>query len=400
MNLKPSAVNTQSLIYKKSEFASLKNLYLAIVVLLLINFFSAYATYETPTTQETNLFGQLFGEFEKDDVAKKDVTDVIQTFGKPLIISFPCNANDTNNFVGAVITTRLAKFDETTVHEDKVVGGTYTWDCLVTSEVGKVTLQCNNELRLNPNVLLNGTGVDPAVHQVENEVVLYHEFLHGQLMIDAIKSPGTWRHEICNKTPKEEIDYSYADPDHKIINTLQSKFASELMEQQGGEVITKYMLPNETQNGSFSTTIFKISDYPQFRNGGEVTLRAVNIDETKFGASDNVVFLNGTLVNKTESGIAWFYISNIKETPRYNSDPLWEKRIAGLWANGHVTDSYFHDMIQNMTGQQTPASGEKSSTNEIPHWLKNTANWWFEGRIDDVTFLNLIQYLFSNKIIS
>ena len=370
---------------------------------MLANFASAYA-YEAPTKQEQSFFVQLLDQFEKIDVPKKDVTDVVQTFGKPLIISFPCNANDTNNFVVAVITTRQAKFDDTTVHEDQVIGGTYTWDCLVTTEAGKITLQCNNELRLNPNVLLNGTGVDPAVHQVENDIVLYHEFLHGQLMIDAIKSPGAWRNEICNRTPEETIDYSYADPDHKIINPLQSKLASELMEQQGGEVITKYMLPNETRNGNFDTTVFKISDYPQFRTGGQVTLRAVNIDDTKFGTSDNVVFLNGTLVNKTEPGIAWFYISgtsaksNVTAPQQYGFSPLWAKRIAGLWANGHGTDSDFYNMIQNMTGQT--ANGEKFDVNPIPYWLKSDANWWFEGKIDDATFLNLIQYLISNKIIS
>ena len=140
------------------------------------NFVSAYATYEPPTPQEQSLFSQLLDEFEKADVFKKDVTDVIETFTKPLIISFPCNATDANNFVVAVITTRLAKFDDTTVHEDQIIGGTYTWNCLATTEADKVTLQCNNELRLNSGILLNGTGVNPIVHQVENEVVFIMNF--------------------------------------------------------------------------------------------------------------------------------------------------------------------------------------------------------------------------------
>ncbi len=368
---------------------------LGIIVLLFTNFVSAYATYNPPTEQEKNLFSQLLDNFEKVDVTKKDVSDVIQTFGKPLVISFPCNANDTNNFVVAVITTRLAKFDETNVHEDQVIGGTYTWNCLITTEAGKVTLQCNNELRLNSSILLNGTGVNPAVHQIENDVVLYHEFLHGQLMIDVIKSPGAWREEVCNKTPQDTIDYSYADSDHKIINPLQSQFASELMEKEGGELITKYILPNETRSGDFATTVFKISSYPQFRNGGEITLRAVNIDHTEFGSTNNIIFLNGTLVNKTEPGVAWFYVSSnqTNQGPKYGSNPLWEKRIAGLWANGQADDSDFYNMIQNMTGQQVTG-------NNIPYWIKNTANWWFQGKIDDATFLNLIKYLVANRIIS
>ncbi len=376
----------------------MRNLCLAIVALLFTNFVSAYATYEPPTQQERNLFTQLFSQFEKTDVAKKDVTDVIQTFAKPLIISFPCNSNDTNNFIIAVITTRLAKFDDTAVHEDQVIGGTYTWNCLVTTEAGKVTLQCNNELRLNSNLLLNGTGVSPQVHQVENDVVLYHEFLHGQLMIDAIKSSDKWRHEICNQTPQETIDYSYADPDHKIINPLQTQFASELMKEQGGELITKNIMPNQTQNGMFAIKAFHISDYPQFRNGGQVTLRAVNIDGTKFGSYNGTVFLEGNLINQTQPGIAWLYVidnQTNQTTQAFNS--ALAKRIAGLWVNDQASDTDFYNAIQPLTLQQTIANNENSTV--IPYWVRNTASWWFEGKIDDTTFESFIQYLVSNKII-
>jgi hypothetical protein len=389
---------------QKSEFTSLKNPCLVIIVLFLTSFVSVYATYEPPTTQEQTLFNQLLAQLEKTTVPKKDVTDVIQTFQRPLIISFSCNANDTNNFVVSVITTRLAKFDENNSHQDVVTGGTYTWNCLVTTEAGTVTLQCNNELRLNPEILSNETDVNPTVHQVENQVVLYHELLHGQLMIDAIKSTGTWRHEICNKTPQQTVDYSYADPDHKIINPLQTQFASELMEAQGGEVITKNVMPNDTQNGRFAIKVFNINDYPQLATRGEVTLRAVNINDTKFGSFNNTVLLEGTLINKTESGIAWLYLfdnQTSKEPPRNYTNTVWVKRVAGLWANGKASDANFYNAIQYLTRQNTITSNnEESSGNVIPYWLKNIANWWFEGKIDDATFLNSIQYLMSNKIIS
>lgn len=382
----------------------MKNLYIAIIILIFTTFVSAHATYEPPTTQEKNLFNQLLAQLENTTVPKKDITDVIQTFERPLIISFPCNSNDTNNFVVSVITTKLAKFDENNSHKDVVTGGTYTWNCLVTTEADKVTLQCNNELRLNPEILLNGTGVNPTVHQIENQVILYHELLHGQLMIDAIKSPGTWRHEICNKIPKQTVDYSYVDPDHKIINPLQTQFASELMKMQGGEVIAKNIMPNDTQNGSFAIRVFNINDYPQFVNGGEATLMAVNIGDTKFGSFNNTVFLEGSLINKTKSGIAWLYLfdnQTSKESKPDYAGIVWAKRVAGLWANGKASDSDFYNMIQYLIRQNIIASNNKESgASAIPYWLKNNANWWFEGKIDDATFLNSIQYLISNKIIS
>lgn len=374
----------------------MKKTFLVICALLVSSFAPVFGTYDPPTDQEQQLFGQLLAQFEKVDVPKLDVSDVIQTFTRPLIINFSCRPNDTNNFVVAVITSRLARFDSASVHEDQVVGGTYTWNCLVTTEAGKVTMQCDNELRLNSGVLLNSTGVDPGIHDVENEVVLYHEFLHGQLMIDAIKSQGPWREEICNKQPGGQVDYSYADPDHRTINPLQSKFASELMEQKGGEVLTRYVLPNETRDGAFETGVFKVSDYPQFVNGGEVTLRAVNIDRAKFTAFNGTVFLNGSLINSTEPGLAWFYISG-PSAPAAPANPAFEKRMAGLWAGNLVTDSDFYDAMRNMTasGAVHPYGGAM-----LPHWLKTAALWWYEGKIDDATFENLIRYLAAEKIIT
>lgn len=380
----------------------MQNRFLVIIPLLLITIMPASALYEPPTSRERDLFSQLLGKFEKTDVPKEDVTDVVRTFDRPLIVSFQCNSNDTNDFVVVVITTRLARFEQTPVHEDQVTGGSYTWDCLATTEDAKVTLQCNNDLRLNTEVLLNSTGVNPEVHQVENEMVLYHELLHGQLMINAIKSSAAWRQEICNRIPGQTIDFSYADPDHKIINPLQSQFASELMREDGGEMITRYLLPNETQDGMFSTTIFRISDFPQFREGGEVTLRAVNIDDTTFEAANNVLILNGTLVNKTEPGIAWFYILNGTGGQGQGRMSLvaQEKRTAGLWANGNVSDLSFYGVLQNMTGAQGHEGGDIPQPLRIPFWLRNAANWWYEGRIDDNTFINLVRYLASQQIIS
>lgn len=166
-------------------------------------------------------------------------------------------------------------------------------------------------------------------------------------------------------------------------------------------MITKYILPNQTTDGAFETTIFKINDYPQFRNGGEVTLRAVNINDTQFGTANNIVFLKGTLVNKTGPGIAWLYISSQKTgtTLQNGTNQGWTKRMAGLWASGHLADSDFAYVIQNMTGQ-TLQEGNKPGTTEVPHWLKNPAIWWYEGKIDDSTFLNLIRYLSLTKTIS
>jgi len=180
------------------------------MALLLANLVPVFGDYVAPTKQEQELYNRLLAEFEKLDVEKKDVSDVLKTFEEQLIVSFPCDSTDLNDLVVTVVKTRLAKFDETQVHEGGVTtGGTYTWQCTVTTSEGKITMNCDNELRLNPVSLIQDAERDPRIKKAENLVILYHELLHGQLMIDAIKSSDKWRYDVCNKPPEGKIDYSY-----------------------------------------------------------------------------------------------------------------------------------------------------------------------------------------------
>lgn len=381
--------------------------YIAFVIIgfLLVNLVPAFGIYEPPTKREQDLYNQLLDEFTKLDIQKKDVSDVINTFDKPLVITFPCNSTDTNNLVVNVVKTRLARFDETQVHQGELItGGTYTWQCQITTHEGKITNECNNELRLNPDLLTNGTGIDHRVHQVENLVILYHEFLHGQLMIDAIKSSNKWKQDVCNKSPDGNIDYSYADGSHKIINPLQTQFASKLVENEGGQLIIKEILPPETINNTFSIGVFAKQDYPQYANGIRVTLRGANIADTIFSSTGTDVTLTGHLVNKTTSGIVWFYIfenQNQTSSTEIKIIPSWIKRTAGLWSNGSITNSDFHKIIEYFIQEgMVSYSIENDGSSKIPEWFKKNAGWWYEGLIDDNTFTNEIQYLVSVRIIS
>jgi len=384
----------------------LKYIAFVIVGFLLANLVPAFGIYEPPTKREQDLYNQLLAEFTKLDIQKKDTSDVINTFDKPLILTFPCNYTDTNNLVVNVIKTRLARFDETQAHQgDLITGGSYTWQCQITTQEGKVTNDCNNELRLNPDLLSNDTGIDTRVHQVENLVILYHEFLHGQLMIDAIKSSDKWKQDVCNKSPDVNIDYSYADGSHKIINPLQTQFASKLVENEGGQLIIKEISPAETINGSFSVGIFSKQDYPQYSNGIRITLRGTNIADTVFSSTGANVTLAGHLVNKTISGNAWFYIfenQNQTSSTEIKIIPSWVKRTAGLWSNGSITNSDFHKIIEYFIQEGMISYSEtgNNGTIKIPEWFKKNAGWWYEGLIDDGTFTNEIQYLVSVGIVS
>src|SRR5947209_5210934 len=64
--------------------------------ILLVNLIPAFGIYEPPTKREQKLYNQLLAEFTKLDIQKKDVSDVLSTFDKPLVVTFPCNYTHLN----------------------------------------------------------------------------------------------------------------------------------------------------------------------------------------------------------------------------------------------------------------------------------------------------------------
>ncbi len=385
-----------------------------VISLLFANFIPVLGDdYIPPTTQEQQLYKKLLAEFERLDVEKKAVSEVLETFEKPLIISFPCDSTDQNNLVVSVIKTKLTRFDETQTHEEGVItGGTYTWKCTVTTTEGKITMDCDNELKINSDYLTQDVQKDPRIKKIENQIMMYHEFLHGQLMIDAIKSSEKWRDDTCNKPPGGKIDYSYSDKTHKIINPLQQEFAAQLIEQAGGKMVVKEITVEETNDGSFAKKVGSLNDFPQFiKNGISVSLRGTNLINTKFSSQDSDIILYGNLINKTESGIAWLYIFGMQPDQSANKQlvetkthiPDWIKKNAGWWVDGTISSTDFLKGIEYLIQRgiiSVPHTEKQHSIDKIPNWVKQNAALWSEGKIDDKTFAAGIQYLISIGIIS
>lgn len=389
--------------------------YIPIVVsiLLFVNFVPTFGDSLPPTKYEQELFNTLLIQFNKLGIEKKDVNDVLKTFEKPLIVTFPCDSTDLNDLVVSVVETRLSRFDEAQEHEGMITGGTYTWKCTVTTTSdGKITMNCNNDLKLNYDLMTQDIDKDPRIKQSENLLILYHELLHGQLMIEAIQSSEKWRSDTCNKPVDGKIDYSYSDNDHKIINPLQTEFLSQLIANSGGIMIVQEIMPEETNDGVFTKKLGNLHDYPQYLESGiHVTLRGSNLIDTKFTSQNSDIILSGNLANKTQSGIAWLYVfgrsddkSETQVTPKTEIRiPDWIKKNAGWWADNNVTDSEFLNAIEYLIQEgiiQVPETQKQQESDKIPNWFKQNAQWWYEGKIDDETFAKGIQYLISVGVIS
>jgi hypothetical protein len=386
--------------------------------LLLSGVFPAFGAYVQPSAQEQDLYDDLRAKFDKLTIPKKDVGDVLGSFSSPLVISLPCDAGSLYSSVDATIQTRLAKFDNSLSHtEGAITGGIYVWKCNISISGGKMTINCNNELMLNSDAILKSTEKDPQVKLAENLVILYHELLHGQLMIEAIKSNESWRDNTCNKPFDEDLDYSYTDTEHVTITPLQTEFASKLIKDIGGTFQVEEIAPAETSAGTFSKRIGSLYDYPEYvKNGISVSARSYNVADIKILSEKNDIIISGTLNDKTKTGIVWLYIFG-KSAPEQEGQnepaqeepdtqsieiPPWIRNNARWWADGAIGDSDFvHGikyLIENgiMTIPTTP-QGVATST-EIPRWIKNNARWWADGMISDSDFVLGIQHLIKNGI--
>ncbi|MFY9300809.1 MAG: hypothetical protein WAO91_06440 [Candidatus Nitrosotenuis sp.] len=392
----------------------MKKLGLAASVLLLLGILPAFGAYVEPTSQEQSLYDELRADFEKLTIPKKEVGDTLRSFSDPLVISFPCDTNSLYTFVNATIQTKLARFDNSLSHTGgAITGGIYVWKCSITISGGKMTINCKNELMLNSAAILKSSEKDPQVKQVEDLVIFYHELLHGQLMIDAIKSNESWRDYTCNNPIDEDLDYSYTDAEHVAITPIQTEFASKLIRDAGGTFQVEEIAPEQTNSGEFSKTIGRLYDYPEYiKTGINVSARSYNVADISITSQKNDIIISGTLNDKTKNGIVWLYIFGKPQQegqieppepePQPVEIPSWIRSNAKWWADGSIGDSDFVQgiqfLIENniMTIPQTAQGAAKSE--EIPYWIKNNARWWADGMISDSDFVLGIQYLIKNGI--
>lgn len=395
---------------------------MAVIFLLFANLYPAFGSFAEPTPQEQNLYNKLLAEFEKLNVSKKDVSGTLKSFKEPIVISFPCDSTASNSFVNATITTQLARFDESLdTHESTITGGIYIWKCSITYTGDKLLINCNNGFMLNSNAILKTTEKDPQVQLVGDLVIFYHELLHGQLMIDAMKTSEAWRDNACNKKFQEELDYTYSDSAHKVITPMQTEFASQLIEEIGGIFQLEEITPEETTNGAFSKKIGNLYDYPEYvKSGIGISARSYNVADIEITPTEkNDIIISGNLNNGSQSGVIWLYIfgrsqegsegepvietqTESQPTPENTEIPSWIKNNAKWWAEGQIGDSDFVRGIQYLINQEIikipqTIQGTQSGQ-QIPYWIKSNAEWWASGQISDFDFVEGIQYLIRNGI--
>lgn len=285
--------------------------------------YASHVKKSQPTEVEKRLFEKILDRLEEHDaMLDTKIDDVKRSLSEPVKIFFSCRAvNDKEvESVSIDISTQFFGFDQSLAeqHRGGMLSGIYIWDCKAVKDRYTLTIECTNLLMLNPNFMVREeTEKDEkkVIAVAENEMVLYHELLHGQLMMNAMKDTSDalgWRVDACKffDDNNNELDYSPSDAEHKIISELEMGYLSKLIEQNNGMVIVK-TIDKQVGMKQFTQVVASFEELGELAEAGFfVFTRTENLEGTEILVSreEETVSVSATLQDPQKDGIVRMFI--------------------------------------------------------------------------------------------
>lgn len=315
--------------------------HLTILVLAAMILFSSsvpvYATHikkTEPTADERRMFEKIFARLEANaDMMPVQVDDVKKSISDQVKIFFSCRSFKDRSVesVSINVRTQFASFDSGLAekHKTGILSGMYVWDCKAINDRYTLTIECVNIVMLNPDFLIKEeteTDERKIVAIAENEMILYHELLHGELMIDAMKDANDsagWRKNACSLFPNNdrELDYAPSDGGHKIISGLELGYLARVVDQHDGVLIIKTIDRREVGKSDFTQVIATFDELGALaKSGFFVFARAINMENVNIlvSTSEQTVAISGSLQDANNDGIVRVFVlpkvmySNVK----------------------------------------------------------------------------------------
>jgi hypothetical protein len=226
---------------------------------------------QSPTEEEKELFLAIAERLIKASARKllpHPINDVVKSLSRePFRKEIGCAFFQDKEVERVIIRVRtlLIGWDEA---QAKKLGegslGAYSWnDCEIRIKMGIKTLKFTNYLMLNPLNLKEKE--QDEFGKIENEGLLYHELLHGQLLIDAMQKSPSWQKKVC----MHDFDFAPVDKDHRFIHDLQSEFIKKAAVEKGYRLTIKKVDVEEEGGDEFE---FVLGEASEFIDKGDITL--------------------------------------------------------------------------------------------------------------------------------
>lgn len=278
---------------------------------------------QEPTEEEKKLFLAII-ERLIDSTARNllphPIGDVLKSLsGEPFIreINCSCFPDSKVDRVSIGIRTQVIRWDGS---QSRKLGyeslGAYSWNnCRITIKKRVKVLNFTNYLMMNPEKL--GQNEKDGFGRIENEALLYHELLHGQLLIDAMQENPAWQKKVCS----HDFDFSPVDKEHRFIYDLQSDFMKKSALDRGYNLTVKKMDMKPKKTNDFE---FMLGDISEFTGLGDITLLyyvppGCGISDLEFelpkDAKGNIskkgpIKLKGRISDKKAAGKCYYWVVN------------------------------------------------------------------------------------------
>ncbi|MEM2760693.1 MAG: hypothetical protein QXU32_12290 [Nitrososphaerales archaeon] len=286
--------------------------------------YASHMMIKEASADEKRLFEKVLARLEHhSSIMQVQIDDVKKTLAEPIKIFFSCRSFKEKQVesVSISVRTHLASFDQTVAekHASGVLSGVYMWDCAAVKDRYTLTIECVNKLMLNPAFLIKEeteTDESKIIAMVENEVVLYHEFLHGELMINAMNDASDsmgWRKDACTffGSNDNKIDYAPSDGEHKVISAIELDYLARRVNEEGGKMIIKSIEMEDVGGREFTQLIATFDELgPIAKRAFFVFARGINLvsAEVLVSMERGTVSIKGLLDDPSKNGIVRVFV--------------------------------------------------------------------------------------------
>ncbi len=238
------------------------------------------------------------------------VEGVVKSLSQPVTFSFECAQGDPVARVSVSVTTTLKAWDPAAVEAQASGRGTggesgaYLWDGAIRTRTGAQTSEkemvFSNALLFDPKALAEPQG---PLGELSNQTLVYHELLHGQLLLNAMKRED-WRASACKRNSP---DLSAADANHERIPKLEQRLAQTLAARAPNMFALDVPPQGANRQGRFSVTLGSVTELLGDSRSFSVSFlfdTGSNIQQgkTEVALEDGKVVVTGNLSDPARAG--------------------------------------------------------------------------------------------------
>lgn len=151
------------------------------------------------------------------EIMPHPINDVVRSINAPFYLNFSCRTGNYQQVAVSIRTNHALRTDYQLTSAG-LYAGLYWWNAHTRHEGKKRFIFFDNLLQLSSRAFINPKD---DIQALKNMALLYHELLHGQLMIDAIKNNPATQAQLCSN---QKPDVSAADSAHQRVPAFEQAF--------------------------------------------------------------------------------------------------------------------------------------------------------------------------------